>query len=211
MPVVGKRYKRNSLGCNYHVVVEGVLDNQQIVCSIVPDGKTNWNRFTYQPCYFWDDFKELPDSNSQKPEEMQIQEKANSEETWNLHELDEEFNAINIKKKEVNEVERALEELEEEAFQEVTIGTDNKHRYLADLYMELREKAQNLVNALEAETVVEIQENNEECVDPVSIKKETYKCAHDYVLKNQGYNSDYLIKEYKCSICGKSKATIQLY
>lgn len=55
-----------------------------------------------------------------------------------------------------------------------------------------------------------LQENNEECVDPVSIKKETYRCAHDYVLKNQGYNSiDYLVRQYECSICGENKMTIQ--
>lgn len=62
-----------------------------------------------------------------------------------------EDNPVDLEKGEVSEVERALEELEEKAFQKVTIGTDNKHRYLADLYTELREKAQNLVNALEAE------------------------------------------------------------
>ena len=50
----------------------------------------------------------------------------------------------------------------------------------------------------------------EECVEPVSIKKETYRCAHDYVLKNQGYNSiDYLVRQYECSICGENKMTIQ--
>lgn len=55
-----------------------------------------------------------------------------------------------------------------------------------------------------------LQENNEECIEPVSIKKETYRCAHDYVLKNQGYNSiDYLVRQYECSICGENKMTIQ--
>ena len=55
-----------------------------------------------------------------------------------------------------------------------------------------------------------LQENNEECVEPVSIKKETYRCAHDYVLKNQGYNnSDHLIRYYECFICGENKMTIQ--
>ena len=49
-----------------------------------------------------------------------------------------------------------------------------------------------------------------ERVDPVNIRKETYRCAHDYVLKNQGYNnSDHLIREYECSICGENKMTIQ--
>lgn len=46
--------------------------------------------------------------------------------------------------------------------------------------------------------------------DEQDTKKETYRCAHDYVLKNQGYNnSDMLIKDYECSICGESKMTIR--
>lgn len=52
--------------------------------------------------------------------------------------------------------------------------------------------------------------SGKERIEPVSIRKETYRCAHDYVLKNQGYNnSDHLIREYECSICGENKMTIQ--
>ncbi len=63
LPEIGKRYKRKALGCDYEIVVENILDNRNIVCAIVPDGKVKWNRFTYQPHYFWDDYKELPEDN----------------------------------------------------------------------------------------------------------------------------------------------------
>jgi len=52
LPVVGKRYKRDSLGCNYEVIVEQIVDNL-ITCSICPNTEKTFNRYYYQPYYFW--------------------------------------------------------------------------------------------------------------------------------------------------------------
>lgn len=121
-------------------------------------------------------------------------------EFWNRF---EELPEDNLQeKKEVSEVERALEELK------------NYFSNNSSNHSEILNLASNLVNALETEKNMSKPEPKidmkEECVEPVSIKKETYRCAHDYVLKNQGYNSiDYLVRQYECSICGENKMTIQ--
>ena len=81
-----------------------------------------------------------------------------------------------------------------------------------DLFATSHESASNSTKATAEDiSTTELDEVlKEECVEPVSIKKETYRCAHDYVLKNQGYNSiDYLVRQYECSICGENKMTIQ--
>jgi hypothetical protein len=157
MPVVGKRYRRKSLGCDYQVVVENILDGRHIVCAIVPDGKRKRNRFTYQPHYFWDDYEELPDSNSQKPKEVQINENTNQ---------------VDLEKEEVNEVERALEELKREINY-----LENEGIIDFEAYLKLRTRSQNLVDALGAEKTVMSKpepkiDMKEEHVEPVSIWKD---------------------------------------
>ena len=127
MPEIGKRYRRKSLGCDYQVVVENILDGRHIVCAIVPDGKTQWNRFTYQPHYFWDDYEELPDSNSLTKVKMicdkcgkdmgladsiKYSEDGSKMSHSSCVEVNETPNPVDLEKGEVNKVEKALEELQ---------------------------------------------------------------------------------------------------
>ena len=99
MPVVGKRYRRKGY----------VLDDDAYEIEVIAlyRPSTRWKRIVIDnPNFaepinvtfenFWDMFEELPDSNLQKPEEVQVNQTPNP---------------VDFEKKEVNEVERALDEL----------------------------------------------------------------------------------------------------
>jgi len=142
MPVVGKRY-RATKHRNYIILVSDV--NHNYISYIHDLGKDDYSMVHAMLIdEFWGEFEELPNSNLQKPEEVQV----------------------DLEKKEVNEVERALKELKEEL-------ADNPFQirgYVSEAcinwkgwYNILNKKAQALVNALESEK----DRCNNTCITPV--------------------------------------------
>lgn len=185
MPVVGKRYHDK----NYIVRCDEIWSDRVIL-------NRDGSYFDVSIEGFSDYFEELPEDNLQETEEVRVNEKANP---------------VDLENGEANKIDKALEELKEaisKSLGKITCVNDvNKLNFKL---MDVRIAAQHLVNALEVSNLKPKIDIKEECVDPVNIRKETYRCAHDYILKNQGYNnSDHLIREYKCSICGENKMTIQ--
>jgi hypothetical protein len=100
IPVVGKRYKlRNQFGRGNGEIVMVVSVEKDFSCKIYHEKS---DRVWDEPlplASFCNICEELPDSNSQKPEEVQVNKTPNP---------------VDLEKKEVNEVERALEELKSE-------------------------------------------------------------------------------------------------
>lgn len=164
--------------------------------------------------YDWRGFEELPEDNLQETEKATIifqnPDKPSlgfNSSTWS----DVGTDSVDLKNGEANKIEMVLEELEETISKSLgKITCVNDVNKITSKLMDVIKKAQNLVNALEVSNLKPKIDIKKECVDPVNLRKETYRCAHDYVLKNQGYNnSDHLITEYECSICGENKMTIQ--
>ena len=80
---------------------------------------------------------------------------------------------VDLEKGEVNEVERALEELEEAISKSLgKITCVNDVNKITSKLMDLMKKAQNLANALEVSNLKPKIDIKEECVDPVSIWKD---------------------------------------
>jgi len=108
LPVEGKRYRHKENSLHYKVSSVELHRNEWF---IYLDNKAG-----YSEDEFWQKYEELPDSNSQEPEECCPIETA--EAAWNMSEAEIEVsetpNPVDLEKKEVNEVERALEELQSE-------------------------------------------------------------------------------------------------
>jgi hypothetical protein len=170
-----------------------MTDKMPVVTLFFEDG--NGNKIDYH-LTTWDRiFEELPASNSQEKEEVQINENlkvtmscANC--SKDFKELDGKFQpncrcydsnnyvsfGSHIQKKEVSEVERALEELK------------NYFSNNSSNHSEILNLAQNLVNALEAEKDKSKPEPEidmkEECVEPVSIWKDVSELPKDHLEKH---------------------------
>ena len=143
LPVVGQRYKNIQTNEIVHAsIVETIVHEMGDSPNIIIAGRLGRNfQIQERPNEFWRPlafnrmFEELPDSNSQKPEEVQVNKTTNP---------------VDLEKKEVSEVERALEELKRvlhdtpysDALHPDDVISSRNH---------LKKVTENLVNALKAE------------------------------------------------------------
>ena len=164
MPVVGKRY-RNKRHQTF-IVVESIKDGcitTKGFCKI-------------QLSDFWHWFEELPEDNLQEKKEATVIFQTPDEPslgfnspTWS----DVGTDSVDLEKGEVSEVEMVLEELEEAISKSLgKITCVNDVNKITSKLMDVRKKAQNLVNALEVSNLKPKIDIKEECVDPVSIWKD---------------------------------------
>lgn len=153
IPVVGKRYKlRNQFGRGNGEIVMVVSVEKDFSCKIYHEKS---DRVWDEPlplASFCNICEELPDSNSQKPEEVQVNKTPNP---------------VDLEKKEVNEVERALERFK------LAINSAEARAMTGEtgIVEKVLNRAQDLINALESKPEPKI-DMKEERVDPRSIWKD---------------------------------------
>ena len=155
MPVVGKRYRATEANefipnKDYIMSCDEILSDR-----IILDKDKRGGHIIFPIKDFFKYFEELPEDN-------------------------EAPNPVDFKKEEVNEVERALEELKREINY-----LENKGIIDFEAYLKLRTRSQNLVDALEAEKTVMSKPEpkidiKEEHVDPVSIWKDVSELPDDF-------------------------------
>lgn len=167
MPVVGKRYKAKIIDPKKTIIIDKIYDAE--------DGKRfnytyNLEKYTSLLSSFWEKYEKLPEDDLQEV---------------NKAEVNETPNPVDLEKKEVNEVERALEELKKELF--------NKRDCHFTRIDKLENLAQRLIDVLEAEKNMSKPEPKidmkEERVEPVSIWKDVDELKE---LENQ--NEKFLIR-----------------
>jgi len=129
LPVVGKRYRLKK-GSDTFYKDGTIFEVKEVDETQVLFAGEILNRASTR--YFFLNFEELPDSNPQKPEEVQVKETPNP---------------VDLEKKEVNEVERALERFK------LAINSAEARAMTGEtgIVEKVLGRAQNLVNALEAE------------------------------------------------------------
>jgi len=140
MPVVGKRYKLKS-GKNMIVRILPIITVvQEEIGGTIEYGVEVFNTI----------FEELPQDNSQETEECCPIETA--EAAWNMSEVNETPNPVDFKKEEVNEVDRALEELKKALLKPISADlSEDVAKSWRDQYFLVCHAGWNFVNAWEAE------------------------------------------------------------
>jgi hypothetical protein len=153
MPVVGQRYLSTRTGWE----CELKRFNEETATAYDKYG----TRLECVATRFWDYFEELPEDNLQETEEVKVNKKANP---------------VDFEKGEVNEVERALEELKKSLVKPISANlNEDVAKSWRDQYFLVCKAGWNLVNALETERNMSKPEPKidikEERVDPVSLEK----------------------------------------
>jgi len=153
LPVVGKRYKlRNQLGSGNGDIVMVVSVDNDFSCKLYFEKSDSVSSDPLPLASFCNICEELPDSNSQKPEEVQV----------------------DLDKKKVSEVESALKTLKKHlaTVEENDLAKQYVNKAFSFFFMRLYYVAQNIVNALEAEKNMSKPESKidmkEERVEPMN-------------------------------------------